>query len=72
MFSIQAGERMNNGVVLLLFTAIAALVAHIAPNTFELPHKWHTAERLGFACCFCGVLLSLYAGHVSPFLYFQF
>jgi alginate O-acetyltransferase complex protein AlgI len=72
MFSVQSGSPMNNGAVLLLFTAMAALVAHVAPNTFELPHKWRITERLGFACGFCVVLLSLYAGHVSPFLYFQF
>jgi alginate O-acetyltransferase complex protein AlgI len=72
LFTIQAGIPVNNGAVLFVLTAAAAFIAHTAPNTFEISHEWPTVGRIGFAGLFCGVLLSLHAGHVSPFLYFQF
>ena len=52
--------------------AIAACIAHLAPNTFEIKHEWRpwtvTAFATGYAVC----LLVIAAGHPTPFLYFQF
>jgi alginate O-acetyltransferase complex protein AlgI len=72
MFILERGTPMNDGTALIVFTAMSALIAHVAPNTFEMTHRWRTVDRLGFACAFCAVLLALYAGQMSPFLYFQF
>ncbi len=62
-----AGAGPLAGVVL-----VAAVVAHRAPNSWQLRHQWRPAIVallvLGFFVC----MLAMYVGKQSPFLYFQF
>jgi alginate O-acetyltransferase complex protein AlgI len=51
---------------------IAALVAHVARNTFEVTHDWHPAAAAGIVTLFVVSMLVITSGHPSPFLYFQF
>ena len=69
MFVPEAGGQMMTSPVLPLSLAVAAVVAHAMPNTFELPHRWNSAAIAGLAGLFLAVLNS---GHQTPFLYFQF
>jgi alginate O-acetyltransferase complex protein AlgI len=57
---------------LLAVLAIAACIAHLGPNTFEIEHEWRPWTVAGFATGYLACLLVIAAGHPSPFLYFQF
>jgi alginate O-acetyltransferase complex protein AlgI len=72
MFVPEAGGRMMTSPVLPLALAVAAIVAHTRPNTFELSHRWNGAAVAGLAGLFLAVMAVLYSGHQTPFLYFQF
>jgi alginate O-acetyltransferase complex protein AlgI len=72
MFSWPAEVSMAGQFVLLAALAIAAALAHLGPNTFELRHNWSRAATAGMACLLLGALLVIYGARSSPFLYFQF
>ncbi len=72
MFSFSAGALFPGLIGLLLVLAIAAAIAHLAPNTFELDYEWSpwTVAVLGLG--YSAALLAIASGQKSPFLYFQF
>jgi len=72
MFSWSAGVAPPGFLGLLLALFLAALVAHLAPNTFELKHEWKpwTVALIGLG--YAAALVAIAGGHPSPFLYFQF
>jgi alginate O-acetyltransferase complex protein AlgI len=67
-----SGDIFTGAVVLATCIAIAAAIAHTAPNTFEISHRWSPrttfALAAGLVCC----LILITGGQRSPFLYFQF
>jgi alginate O-acetyltransferase complex protein AlgI len=72
MFSIQSGEPIPGMFGLILALILAASIAHLAPNTFEIRHEGGpvrvTAMTLAFVLC----MMVVTVGQRSPFLYFQF
>jgi len=58
--------------VLPAMLALAACLAHLGPNTFEIKHEWRPWAVTSFAAGYVACLLVIAAGHASPFLYFQF
>lgn len=65
--------RLPTGTPLLVATAaVAAALAHLAPNTFEIPHRWRPAGAAALTALVVLCLAGIYGGQVSPFLYFQF
>ena len=72
MFYPTAGYMFAGTVALALCIAIAAAIAHAAPNTFEISHQWspRITCALGAGLVFCLILIT--GGQRSPFLYFQF
>ena len=57
---------------LVVMLAIAACIAHLAPNTFEISHQWRPWTVTWVAAGYLACLLVIAGGHPSPFLYFQF
>jgi alginate O-acetyltransferase complex protein AlgI len=72
MFSWQPGPLPAATPGLLALLAVAALLAHRAPNAFQLSHRWRPAAALALTALFGLCLLAIYGGPASPFLYFQF
>ena len=72
MFSISAGALFPGLVGLLVALAIAASIAHFAPNTFEMNHEWSSWTVAGLSLGYTAALLAIASGQESPFLYFQF
>ena len=72
MFVPDTSGLMITSPLLPLGIAVAAIVAHMAPNTFALSHRWNGAATAGLAGLFLAVMAVLYSGHQTPFLYFQF
>jgi alginate O-acetyltransferase complex protein AlgI len=72
MFYPTNGYMFTGAVVLVACIAVAAAIAHAAPNTFEMSHRWRPgvacALAVGLVCC----LIMITGGQRSPFLYFQF
>jgi alginate O-acetyltransferase complex protein AlgI len=58
--------------LLLGMLVLSAGLAHFAPNTFELSHKWNRLSVAGLALLFLTCMTVIYGGQRSPFLYFQF
>ena len=58
--------------ILLMLLACAGAIAHLAPNSFELPDHPTPAARLAMVGLFAICMLMLYTGTATPFLYFQF
>jgi alginate O-acetyltransferase complex protein AlgI len=56
---------------LVVALVIAAGVANLAPNTFELSHQWGPWTSVALALLFAACLVVIYGGQNSPFLYFQ-
>jgi alginate O-acetyltransferase complex protein AlgI len=56
----------------LLFLAVASLIAHLAPNSFEIDHKASEKFSLVYAGVFIICLFRILANENTPFLYFQF
>jgi alginate O-acetyltransferase complex protein AlgI len=52
--------------------AIAGVVAHKLPNTFELKHDWRLLPKVAITALFALCIVVIYGGDPSPFLYFQF
>jgi alginate O-acetyltransferase complex protein AlgI len=71
MFVWQPGPFAPSST-LLGAVVIAGLIAHLAPNTFQIRHEWRPGVALGMAALFAACLALMYSGIASPFLYFQF
>lgn len=52
--------------------AVAAVFAHLGPNTFELRYQWRPRTSIAAAALFVLSIGVIYGGQQSPFLYFQF
>ncbi len=72
MFSWRPSTFLPGLHGLLVAVTLAAAIAHLAPNTFEIKHEWRPWTVAGFATGYLACLLVIAAGHPSPFLYFQF
>jgi alginate O-acetyltransferase complex protein AlgI len=72
MFSWTAAPAPPGVIGLLLTTAVAALIAHRARNTWEMDHRWAAVPSAALALLFAASLLVIYGGQRTPFLYFQF
>jgi alginate O-acetyltransferase complex protein AlgI len=72
MFSWTQAPAPAGWMGLSLMLAVAAMVAHGTRNTWELSHRWHPWSSAGLAMLFAAAMLVMYAGHHTPFLYFQF
>jgi alginate O-acetyltransferase complex protein AlgI len=72
MFTYHTGGTMPGTPGLMIALAVAGVVAHFAPNTFELRHEWHPAWSAAFGLGYLMCLIVIAGGAVSPFLYFQF
>jgi alginate O-acetyltransferase complex protein AlgI len=67
------GAALPPGVYLLpVVLVVAALLAHVGPNTFQIRHAWRPAWAAGLAVLFALCLVAIYGGPRMPFLYFQF
>jgi alginate O-acetyltransferase complex protein AlgI len=51
---------------------IAGAIAYLAPNTFELRHRWTPAMTVVLTALFGVSILVILGGRPTPFLYFQF
>jgi alginate O-acetyltransferase complex protein AlgI len=72
MFYPTTGYMFAGTVVLALCIAIAAAIAHAAPNTFEMSHQWSPRITCALAAGLVFCLILITGGQRSPFLYFQF
>jgi alginate O-acetyltransferase complex protein AlgI len=72
MFSFSPGARFPGLLGLIVVLVIAAAIAHLAPNTFELDHEWNSWSVAGLSLGYTVALLAMASGQQSPFLYFQF
>ena len=66
------GALFVGATVLIACVAIAAVIAHAAPNTFEISHHWNAQTACAFAIAFVCCLVLITGWIRSPFLYFQF
>jgi alginate O-acetyltransferase complex protein AlgI len=72
MFTWRAGADIVGGAVLVGMLALAAVIAHWGPNSFELHHRWSPLWVGIFALLFGMCLFMLYGSRPAPYLYFQF
>jgi alginate O-acetyltransferase complex protein AlgI len=72
MFWWKPGVLLTGASTLACLLALAAVLAHTGPNSFELKHDWKPVPALGFATLFVLCVAAIYGEHQSPFLYFQF
>jgi alginate O-acetyltransferase complex protein AlgI len=72
MFTYQSGPALMAWQGLAMLLVIAFVIAHFAPNTFELEHDWGKVASGAFAAAYVLCLAIIAGGSVSPFLYFQF
>jgi alginate O-acetyltransferase complex protein AlgI len=72
MFTWVPGNAMPGAGALLLVGTVAAALAHVAPNVFEIKHEWRPLQALGLTLVFTLCVLLIFRGQPSPFLYFQF
>ncbi len=68
----QDGSLMIGSGTLTGMLAVAGLLAHTGPNTFELSHQWRPTQVFSLTVLFLICLIAMYGSQVSPFLYFQF
>ncbi|HMF51831.1 MAG TPA: MBOAT family O-acyltransferase [Candidatus Saccharimonadales bacterium] len=68
----HTGAELVGGATLTVMLIIAAGVAHVGPNAFELSHDWSPPKTMAIATLFVLCLFSIYGANQSPFLYFQF
>lgn len=57
---------------LLAVVVVAGAVGHLAPNTFEMKHRWGAGGTVLLGIGFVACLILIATGVKSPFLYFQF
>jgi alginate O-acetyltransferase complex protein AlgI len=72
MFLPTPGPVLPWGWALVAVLMLAAVVAHLTPNTFQLKHAWGVPSTLALGAAFFLCLLVILEGQYSPFLYFQF
>src|ERR1041385_3807907 len=79
MFVPRAGAPLQQPAVFALILSVAALMAMVGPNAFDLDHEWMGREarpariRAGAVAAALGAGRAIMAGSgSSPFLYFQF
>ena len=72
MFTWHAGAGMVGAGALIVTLALAAVIAHWAPNTFEIRHRWSPSWVAGCAVLFGICLFVLYGARPAPYIYFQF
>jgi alginate O-acetyltransferase complex protein AlgI len=72
MFQWADGPTISWAPSLLAVLAVAAVIVHLAPNTFELKHEWNAPTTLLISALFTLCLFVIYGALASPFLYFQF
>jgi alginate O-acetyltransferase complex protein AlgI len=72
MFSLHQDAPLASGWPFLALVVVAAGLAHLGPNTFELDHRWSWAAGALIVLLFALAMLVIIAGKPSPFLYFQF
>ena len=72
MFTPKGGTWPAGGPGLALLLLIAAALAHLGRNTWELKHEWRPAPALALGLGVAACLAVLYGAEPSPFLYFQF
>jgi alginate O-acetyltransferase complex protein AlgI len=72
MFLFEPGFTLAAGLGLTAALLIAASLAHLAPNSFEVRHEWGVGTRVALAGLFVLCIAGIYGAQPSPFLYFQF
>ena len=72
MLTPSSGEPLKDGLALLIMLVVAGVIAHTAPNSFELRHQPRPATALAMSGMVALCVLVMYTGHAAPFLYFQF
>jgi alginate O-acetyltransferase complex protein AlgI len=72
LFSYHDGPALPATGGLVAIAAIAAAIAHGAPNTFQIKHDWRLASSGALAVGYVICLVIIAGGTPSPFLYFQF
>jgi hypothetical protein len=66
------GDLLTGASSLIILLLLAGAIAHLAPNSFSLTHRWRPAAAMGLAGLLVLALMRMYGGSASPFLYFQF
>jgi alginate O-acetyltransferase complex protein AlgI len=69
---LLAGGALSGWVGLSVMLVIAAVVAHLTPNTFQMQHRWGPLPLAGLTVLFVMCLVVITGGRPTPFLYFQF
>ncbi len=72
MFAWHSGAALAGAATLAALLTVAAALAHLGRNTFELRHEWRPAAAVAMSALFALSVAALYSGAASPFLYFQF
>ncbi|MGI9039684.1 MAG: MBOAT family O-acyltransferase [Gemmatimonadales bacterium] len=72
MFAPVAGVLPIGTAVLCAMLLLAGGIAHLAPNSFQLSHRWSPAAAVGLVGLLVLALVRIYGADSSPFLYFQF
>jgi len=72
MFTVSSGELFPGLIGLLLVLIVAAAIAHLGANTFEMKHEWKPLGVAALSLGYTAALLAIASGLQSPFLYFQF
>jgi alginate O-acetyltransferase complex protein AlgI len=72
LVSFQSGLPVIGAGTLAFMLLIAGLIAHRAPNTFEMSHHWSPRFVFSWSLLFVICLWVMYGAQSSPFLYFQF
>jgi alginate O-acetyltransferase complex protein AlgI len=72
MFTWQPGPAFIGVDTLIVMLGVAAVIAHWAPNTWELRHRWAPSWAVGFAAAFAASLFVLFGSRPVPYIYFQF
>ncbi|MEX2264891.1 MAG: MBOAT family O-acyltransferase [Bryobacteraceae bacterium] len=68
----HAGEAVAGAAMLGVMIAVAAALAHLGPNTFEMSHRWRPLAAASLTALFLVCLIRICGASNSPFLYFQF
>lgn len=72
MFIGHSGIAIIGRPLLILLILLAALIVHVAPNTFEMDFRWSSLATVGLTALFVLSLFMIYGSKSTPFLYFQF
>ena len=72
MFSFHDGVMMAGLNVFFPLMLISGYLSHIAPNSFEMSHKWNPFQSLLLGGAFILCMFLIATGQQAQFLYFQF